>query len=105
MEILLIVLSVIFVPTLIFGIYFFLWYRRNVGEMDMSLARLERIKALICREDFRYVYSVMERNGANYVLMFDFEIGSIPVKRFYDEDKSYARRCAEELCDKLNERI
>lgn len=30
---------------------------------------------------------------------------TIVVKSFCDEDRDYARRCAEELCDKLNETI
>lgn len=30
---------------------------------------------------------------------------TVVVKRFCDEDRDYARRCAEELCDKLNETI
>lgn len=100
-----IILFVALIIALLWGAYYFRWYHNNKDAAYMSEVRLKRIKALICREDFRYVYSVRERNGAYYVLMFDFEIGSIPVKRFYDEDKDYARLCAEELCDELNQSI
>lgn len=100
-----IILFALLIGAFLWGAYYYDWHRAYKFDVEMSKARVKRIRALVGREDILYVYSVRERHGAFYVVMFDFETGCIPIKRFYDEDASYARRCAEELCDKLNEKI
>lgn len=105
MEATIIILTALLVVASLWGGRYYKWYRDNKFDLGMSQARLTRINALVNREDIRYVYSVKPHNEAYYVVMFDWETGNIPIKRFCDEDKSYARRCAEELCDKLNEKI
>lgn len=37
--------------------------------------------------------------------MYDLMKAKITIKRFFTDDADYARICAEELCEKLNERI
>lgn len=100
-----ITLFALLIGVILWGAHYYLWHRAHKSEVEMSQARRERLHALTCREDIHYIYSVRPHNEAYYVVMFDWVVGNIPIKRFYDEDKGYARRCAEELCDMLNERI
>lgn len=105
MTITTIILIVLLIAALIWGRYHYKWHNDHKEDVRLSLNRLQRIEALTRKEDVHYVYSVKYHYGAYYVVMFNFETGPIPVKRFYDEDRDYAYMCAEELCEKLNEKI
>lgn len=104
MKTLVIILTISFVVTLCWGMSYRKWYRKHKYTAIKAQARLVRINAICHCLSPNYVYSVREHDGGYYVQMFNMLTGDIPIKRFYDKDKEYARRCAEELCEKLNEK-
>lgn len=105
MEIVIIILAISLIAAMLWGASYRKWFLDHRGAVEMSQNRRDRINAICNREVFRYIYSIKEHRGAYYVIMFDWPTGNVPIKRFQDNDKDYARRCAEELCEKLNESI
>ena len=65
--------------------------------MDNWLHKYECFNYSISRVGFFYEVKIY--------WMYDLMKAKITIKRFFTDDADYARICAEELCEKLNERI
>lgn len=67
---------------------------------------LKYIIGAIQTGDSKVEYIVEYNLYTGYDVMAKFNNNHIIIKRFFQgDDKEYARLCAEELCEKLNERI
>jgi hypothetical protein len=73
-------------------------------EEYMIFKKCIYLKSSIMANEVRY--KIGEKSKYFVVYMTNRDV-NYPIKVFYiiDDDKEYARLCAEELCEKLNERI
>lgn len=69
------------------------------------LAYLEEYKLVGNTATSKYIIEPIMDGYAVYKTSSYHPNVRITINTFYDVDRSYARRCAEELCDKLNETI
>lgn len=76
--------------------------RAKADELKNVKRRLETILHGSCAD---YFYGVSQTKSDVFVFMYRPDIGIIPIKRFYGDDEKYIELCAEELLEKLNEKI
>ena len=82
------------------------------NEYDSMNEEISRTKTRFMRaindniKSGRYSFVIMEGRDCFYIGFIFSRIDFLFIKTFpFDDDKDYARLCAEELCEKLNERI
>lgn len=76
-----------------------LMYQRNRYEDAIYRACDGNVEYRVCEIPFSYVVESVQKDDGDKSI-------SIPIKLFsFGDDKEYARLCAEELCEKLNETI
>lgn len=85
----------------------FLIKARDNNRLREQVHELSKIES-VAKTTYCNCYYVIRPESYGHVVLKTHPLypnTAIVVKSFCDDDKDYSRRCAEELCDKLNETI
>lgn len=88
-------------------IWQFRTYRKKEEERHARMILNDKIANVTSIDECYFTVSQMFGESSFMVVkkFRDYPSRLVLIKSFDDEDEDYALRCAEELCDKLNEKI